>query len=482
MLHRKLLEVLQLLDAQAHARLRLFLQSPYFNHRSHASELVRLYEHIMASRAEADSPTLSKAFVSGLFFPDRPFTEGQKAPIDALASDLFLLVKRFIGQMAFEGKDLDFNEGMALAKYYRRFGMEERFWQIIQAIRKSQMEEKTRDANFFQKQVLLESEAGAFVTLNNRFEDDANVETIIQNLDTAYSISKLELLCGLIYQQHLTQGLSVDLSSPLIQSVLQSPEHYPSAPLYYIYRLVFQLLQKNDDDEAFADFERLLAQHSDEIPFDKLRNLKAYYRFFWNRRYVNSGGAQIRQQMFEVYKEHYQGGYFYEGEAIMINALKSLVLLGLKAGQFEWIKSVLDKHPPTHICGTNHPFEAHSLCLAEYYLHTKDYRKALDTLVYKHFENPNYSLWAEMLLIKAYFETDDDLLDARMKALEQKVRRTKIAAETKQRYYRFLQKLDKIIKYGREKNSPKRARIVEEIKTTPGIIEREWLLEKLGAL
>ncbi len=82
-------------------------------------------------------------------------------------------------------------------------------------------------------------------------------------------------------------------------------------------------------------------------------------------------------------------------------------------------------------------------------------------------------------MIKIYYETQDELLESRMKALDQKVRRSKLSRETKNRYYNFLKKLDKIIKYGWQKNNPKRARLIEEIKTTPEIATREWLLEKL---
>jgi hypothetical protein len=99
--------------------------------------------------------------------------------------------------------------------------------------------------------------------------------------------------------------------------------------------------------------------------------------------------------------------------------------------------------------------------------------------MYKHFSNPSYGILGDLLLIKIYFETSDELLDYRMKALEQKVRRTKISKDLKGNYYRFLQKLGKIIKYSSEKNSRKLARLLEEIKTTPGVLEREWLLEKL---
>lgn len=479
MLNRKLLEVLKLLSASEHVKLRLFLQSPYFNHRANATDLLRLYDYIMGYQAEEEHVALSKASVAKAFFPHRIFKEGQKGPIDTLTSELFGLVKRFMAQAAFEAKDLEFEEGMTMARFYRRYGMEERFWQVVQGIRKYQKESMFRDATYFQKQFYVEDEAGSFETLNNKFEDDANVTTAIQNLDIAYAINKLDLLCVLSYQQKYSP-IDFDINADIHQAVFSLPNEYPIVPQHKIYSLVFQLIHQPYDDHAFTAFESLLEKHKAEIPFEKLKNLKAYYRFFWNRRYFKSGDQQVRNQMFQVYKEHYEQGYFYEGNDIMISSLRVLVQFGLKLRQLEWVKKVLDQHPPSRICGTKYPLEAHSLCWAEYYFTLKEYDTALNTLIYRHFENPQYSLLCEIHLIKIYFETSDDLLEYRMKALDQKVRRTKLSTETKGRYYEFLKKLDKIIKYGWGKDSPKRARLIDEIKTTPGILERDWLLEKLG--
>ncbi len=67
-----------------------------------------------------------------------------------------------------------------------------------------------------------------------------------------------------------------------------------------------------------------------------------------------------------------------------------------------------------------------------------------------------------------------------MNALLQKVRRSKIAPQIKERYFNFLKKLDKIVKYGWEKGSAKRANLAEEIRSMPALVEREWLLRQLS--
>lgn len=238
MLNRKLLEVIKLLKDPERNQLRLFLQSPYFNNKGNAADLLRLFDCVLAHNAEETHPELSKANVSNIFYPNKPFIEGQKGPIDALSSDLFHLIKRFMAQVRFEQHDLEFETGHVMAKFYRVYGMEERFWQTIQSLRKVQEAQPYRDAGFFQKQFLLEDEAGSLETLNNRFEDDANVVTAIKNLDTAYAINRLELLCVFSYQQKLSQIVSYELNTPLTEAVLNFQSGSTFIAQFEIYKLV----------------------------------------------------------------------------------------------------------------------------------------------------------------------------------------------------------------------------------------------------
>ena len=89
MLHRKLLEVLSRLRQADHKRLRHFLESVYFNHIRKPGDIIRLYDYIMEREADESHPELSKTAVFHSFFPDKPFHENEKNPLDSLASDLF---------------------------------------------------------------------------------------------------------------------------------------------------------------------------------------------------------------------------------------------------------------------------------------------------------------------------------------------------------------------------------------------------------
>jgi hypothetical protein len=481
MLHRKLLEVLSRLSLAEHKRLRMFLESPYFNHLRHPVELLRLYDYIMVYQADETHPALSKEATFRFFFPEKPYREKEKSPLDSLASDLFGLVKRFLAQQKWERTDASQEELFALLRFYREYGLEERFWQTIQALRKIQGSNNIRDSKYFYTQFSIEEEEFQFRSLFNTFEDDANLTNLHRNLDLYYGIVKLEYMCLLRYQNKLSQ-ISFSPESLLMQAVLQLLKEDISSDvvLLKIYGLVFTLLQQPEDEEVFSMFEMLLEQSREEIPLDKYHDLQAFYRIFWSLRYNKSGDALPRHKMFEIYKKHFENGYFYVDGKISIAALRILNMFALKLGRFEWAKKVLDEHPPERICGTRYPAEAHSLNFGEYHFYKKEYEEAKERVTYRPFENPQLSILADVLLVKIYFETNDELLDYRMKALDQKVRRTKMAAFLKERYYNFLKKLDKVVKYGWLKNSAKRLKLIEEIKTVPEIIEREWLLEKLG--
>jgi hypothetical protein len=61
----------------------------------------------------------------------------------------------------------------------------------------------------------------------------------------------------------------------------------------------------------------------------------------------------------------------------------------------------------------------------------------------------------------------------------QKVRRAEIAKQYQERYAELLNKILLLVKYGWDKNNPKRAQLADSIRKTPGVLEKEWLLSHL---
>jgi hypothetical protein len=475
MLNKKLLEVLSCLQPSDWKKLRLFLQSPYFNNGASAALLVGLFDYIQKYH-QSPTPYLEKGVVFRHFFPDKTFREGEKNVLDSLCSEMFVLVRKFIAQQKLERTESATQfEALSLLEFYREQSLEDRFWQLLQSLRKAQENFPFRDAQFYMTQFLIEEETFKFLSLYNSFEDDANLNHAHESLDSFYSILKMEYQCLSEHQKKISQNSKIKIEFPV-----KLPLGNASSIVFTCYNLVYELLENPGDILKLQKLDYLLRENKAHIPFDKLYDLKAYYRGVYVKNYIQFGDKDSRENLFSVYKEHFEEGFFYTNQKIVVGSFRTLINIALKLNHLDWAKKVLDSHPPEKICGTIYPLEAYNLTYGEYYFYNKQFNEAENLVNYKPFENPHFSLLADVLLLKIFYETQNDLLDYRLKALDQKVRRTRLSPELKTRYYNFIKKLDKIIKYGFERNQKKLDKIREEVQTIPDIIEREWLLEKIN--
>jgi len=362
MLNRKLLEVLSHLTTSERKRLRLFLTSPYFNNGSHAADIVHLYDLIIRHDANEEHPALSKESVFRMFFPDKQFREKTKGPLDALTSELFRLVRGFLSQTDLERENGELHQHLSLARFYRKFAYEERFWQTMQTMRNIQLDTPLRDARYFYDQFRVEEEELSFRGLYNSFEDDVNLNEVHKNLDIYYSILKLEFTCILEHQRHGAQ-LDKYPPTPLLKAVLQlSEEGAPlDTPVNRIYRLALKLIQSPETEESLETLEYMLRQYEPLISIEKFKDLRTFHRFLWGQRYLKSGDNFSLHQTFGIYREHLAKGYFYFDGLIPHSAFRNLVMSALILGEFAWAKNFLDTHPPERIGSTRYPVEIHSL-------------------------------------------------------------------------------------------------------------------------
>lgn len=479
MLNKKLMEVLSRLSKAEHKRLRLFIQSPYFNTGLNEDILLSLYDYLAKYRFEEEAAELQKELVFGLFFPDKVFKTKEKGPLDMLCSDLFKMVRRFLEQISNE-KGTETSELLALSKFYDKYGLEDRFKASIEQVRKNLEKETIRESDYFHTQFVLEDQVAHFQTLNNSYEGDANLMAAHESIDLYYLIIKLQFLCGLSFQRKLTSSIETEesVTNKFIREVIDLYKDR-DIPVLRLHNYVLKLIHDQSNSEVFNKFEFELEDFKSQISEPTLKNLMAYYRFFWVRRYFNASDPSTASQLFDIYRKHFENGYFFTDDNISVNALRALVVFALKNKQFEWIKGVLDVLPPTRFIGTRYATELHSLNYAEYYYAMGDYDLAIQYLAYKNFENPSYGVLADLLLIKIYFDTDEDLLDSRMKALDMKVRRSKLSTDLKDRYLNFLKKLYKVLKIRHIGSKETRVKLLNEIKTIPNVISKEWLISKL---
>ena len=163
--------------------------------------------------------------------------------------------------------------------------------------------------------------------------------------------------------------------------------------------------------QKIYEIENLIQQNESLITPDNMKDIQAFYRTFWVKRYVNLNAPDALVDLFYVYEKHLNKGYLYREEMIFSSTLQTLTNIGLKLKKFEWVKTLLDNHKPLRIVGKDDTFEIHNFLLANYYFSKMEYDKAEEILVSLKFKDIFYDIQVYFLIIKIYYEQNSPLLE-----------------------------------------------------------------------
>jgi hypothetical protein len=367
---------------------------------------------------------------------------------------------------------------LAVARFYMKFGLDERFLASEQHMRQLQEQQKMEGAALYLEQYFLEELTTDFKSLFTDYEKV--VEGQMQKtkaLDQFFRIAKLENMCLILHHQQLTK-LEVYKPDAQVSSLLENLSGAESR-VANLYATVLAILQHPEDFSLVQSFEKDLEAAVQTVAPVHLNNFTGFLRNFYMRRHQRTGQEADLKAYFELATRHLRAGYLYHEGKIYYFSLRNLVMTGLRVGAYDKVLEILKNHPPEQIAGTLHPNEVHHLYLAFYYFEVKDYDRVEQYLSYYDFQNINLRIQAEVLRIKIFYETENPLLEPRVKALVQKVRRAGIAKAHQELYLDFLNKILLLLKYGWDKSNPKRAQLANSISNTPGHYEKNWLLSHL---
>lgn len=477
MINQKLVEVLQCLDEAHLQKLLFFLQSPYFNNAYNAEQIVDLYEYLSAPEQLSRLELIEKKVLHEQYFPQHSYQPKQKNPIDALTSDLFRLVKEFIHVEMAREDNYESKHHLYLARFYLQNNLPDRFQQTINQFSKHQAARNDIGPWYYLDNFLVELEVALFRSIYNTYTDDINLVSTHKSLDKYYRVSKLSLTAALKHQK--TLGLVDDAG------VLEETDRLIAAfddvsaqmePLNGFYLTILDWLDSAPNLEAVRKYEADVLAIRDQIENHTLRNLMAFQRNFYFQAYRKAPKSPVLEtELIDIHKRHLKEGFFEVYGKILPVSLNAIIAVALRTGDIAFAKQVLVDYPPGKITGTNYAEEAHSLCEAEVLFKNKEYDLALEKLVYRNFENINYSILVDTLMVRIYYIIDNELIYNRIRALEQKIRRSKVSVTRQASFLNFLKILNQILKYQHDKSSGKWLKIKTKLEKMEIVAYRTWL-------
>ena len=363
-----------------------------------------------------------------------------------------------------------------LLSTYNKWGTDKLFEQTLREARNTLTKNPFRNAPYFFKEYLLQSEVNLFFDRQKKRAYDASLQEAANFLDLFYISTKLKYSCELINRQKL---VVTDYNLRLLKEISDhlkenSYEEYPSITIYYQILMTFT---DTDTEVHFEELKRLLDEHTTKFPPDEARDMYAYAQNFAIRK-INAGEKRYLREYFDLSKAAL------EKELLMVDGdlspwtFKNLVIAALRVGEFNWAEQFIKNYKNR----LNEKFRsnAYNYNQGALLFFKGQYGDALRLINQVEYTDIFYALDTRTMQIKIYYQLDEwDPMQSAIEAFKVYLRRNKTLSENvKLLYNNFLKYTDKLSRLTK-RDKPKLTELKQKIEETKQIADLGWLQQKV---
>ena len=461
MTDNKLLDLFESLSGVEKREATKFLQSPFFNQRE---DVYRLWELLLSGKGREDAAMLYAIVCPGQGFEPSKWRH--------LQSFLVARIEDFLTQRAWD--KMPMLHEIELAPVLRQKGLHKPLEAVLRRAGK-RLESLPRDHEYYYWQYRLEWEQYAAVESQARTREN-NLAAVGLAFDTFLIAGKLRLAC--LTESHKAV-YNTAYEPGLLPALLQYTETSGllQTPIVALYYHCYQALKVGAEAD-FRAFRRELEQQSAELPDDERRTLLLLALNYCIRR-LNSGEAPYIREAFELYRVGLDTGSLLESGHLSRFAFKNIVALGLRLEQFGWVEHFIRESDM--LLEAKYREANRNYNLARLHFTRKDYQKAMPLLALVDESDLLLNLDSRIMLLKMYYETGEwDALDALISSFKiLLLRKKKVIGYHQTHYLNILRYIQKLVRLNfTDKKAV--AMLREVIQNDTSVIEKEWLLGKLG--
>ncbi len=306
--------------------------------------------------------------------------------------------------------------------------------------------------------------------------DQSNpVEMVSRNLDIYFIAKKLQLLCEIINVQNVKAVNYEFLMRDEIVSLVETGQ-FNNIPIIAVYYRIYKTLTEPDRDDHFKDLKTLLIEYGSRFEKEELRDMYQYVMNYCIKK-INQGVTEYISVLFEIYRTVLERKVIYSGNYLSQWDFKNIVVIGIRAGQQNWVLSFIEKFSNDLLPGERS--NAYTYNLAYYYFSIGNYHRSLNLLRQVEFTDLYYQLDMRAILLKCYFETDEqETLFYHVAAFRVFLNRNRLISEYQRTIYRNLLKYTTQLVRANG-NKRKITVIKNEIESVKQIADLNWLRKKM---
>lgn len=318
---------------------------------------------------------------------------------------------------------------------------------------------------------------------------DERLKSTMISLDHFYLVQKLQLSCETLNRQKIVNSEDeIDLLDVISSFLNSSDSTLANAPLVKLYHGVLNLLTA-ENDEAFEQFMASLAEV--EMSLGKETGIAMYaYAQNYCIRQINKGRGIFLERLFELYVSLLDNGFILESDQTLAHwNYKNITTVALRLQKYEWVHWFLETYRKKLQEEIREAVYSYNMAATQY--EQKDYTAALRYLQQTTFTDVHYDLSARSMLLKIYYEIEDDeALGYSFQAFEVFLRRNKAISKEHLlihknliRYLKKIQRLRERIPMLKQDEAESRVfTLRQELDVVSAVANKSWLQAKIDGL
>ena len=465
MTESKLIQLLQTFSTEEWRRFNEFVASPYFNKKE---ELIIFSQHLRSLAPSFSPKKLSKQKIFNVIFPKKEYDEKR---LSYLMNYLLELAEKFIGWKLIEDQStlLELNTLSAFADRKLHKHYQQKFRKTTLKL----SDDKSPHQDFYLNQFLLADIASKEFDRRMVRTFNSHLQNVTNHLDHFYFLNKLKYCCGIIdRQQVLADNYELNFVEELKNYLLQQNDNPPEIDIYLH---VLLMLTEENSDLYFDELKVLLKTHFSSLDKPVKKEINFALINFCLRK-IRKGKKNYVSEALDIYQDGIQSEVIFENGFLSPWTFTNVVKLALRLKRYDWIKTFIWENESK----ISEDFRENALYynLSELYYYTKDYDQALEHLNRVKFSDLNYHLGSRVILIKIYYETNEQYaLTSLIASFMIFLKRNKnISSNLQKTYLNFCEILNLILR----KKEGKKESIKTRIEETTLLTDRQWLLDILG--
>ncbi len=465
MRNSKLILLLETFSAAEWRRFGEFLSSPFISKRT---ELPIFYNYLKSIAPNFAEKKLEKELLFKKIYPNEPFDHRH---LVHLTNYMLKQAEFFLAHLRLEQEEHTINTFILeelmerkLEKHYRHY--------INKSTETLNKKQAVNSQHFLQQYQLSDIAKRHFLAQKVR-KYDPSLQVASDHLDQFYFLNKMKATCEMLEWKNI---IAADFNFTFIKETVahleQTKKHLP--PLILIYLSVYHLHTKESPEMTFLQMRSQLKKYQ-----KKISDVDKNYLYLFA---INFCGLQIKRnnnteyyatQCLELYLEGIEQKFLYANGLLPPWTFKNIVKVALNLKKYDWTETFIQTYA-THL-EKSFQTDALHFNMADLNFRKKNYEQAQSYLMKIRHSDIFYNLGAKTMLIKIYFETDDEeALLSMIASFTLYLKRNKdIDSNIKHTYLNFTSLLYKLLKA----KPYKIPRIQNEIKTTPLLTDRRWLLK-----